>query len=189
MTLRRTYASLDILDGGPPQHTDSVVYPTEVPPHSAHCDRPLRRTYASLDILDAGPPQHTDSVYPTEVPPHSTHCDRSQSTVLFRTPVAPPISRQSSPLGPYQSSLPDRPIFPRSKSDPNLYCNALMRCFKRSARGREFFRRKKISASATGTLTKRKNRGGGLLQVPATILTGSCIVAAEVDWEAVDGMA
>jgi hypothetical protein len=158
---------------------------------------PLCRTYASLDILDGGPPQHVDqpnpfSVSPIEVPPHSAHYDRSQlsqTTVLFRTPVASPISRQSSPLGPYQSSLPDRPIFPRSKSDPCLYRYALMRRFKRSSRGRELFHRKKISSSVTDAITKPKNEGRGLSQVPATILIGSCIVAAGVDWEVVDGMA
>ena len=156
---------------------------------------PLRQTYASLDILklelelDGGPTQPTDlfpypvdqsfSVSPAEVPPHSTHYDRSQLS---------PILRKSSPLGPYQSSLPDRPIFPRSKSEPSLYRKALMRRFKKATRGREFFRRKKISASVTDAITKRKN-GGGLLQVPATILSASCIIAAEVDWEVVDGMA
>jgi hypothetical protein len=165
---------------------------------------PLRRTYASLDILNGGPTQPTDlfpypvdqpfSVSPAEVPPHSTHYDPSQlsRTVLFRTPVGSPILRKSSPLGPYQSSLPDRPIFPRSKTEPSLYRKALMRRFKKATRGREFFRRKKISAyvTASDTITKRKN-GGGLLQVPATILSGSCIIAAEpeVDWEVVDGMA
>jgi hypothetical protein len=159
---------------------------------------PLRRTYDSLDILDGGPPQHTTfpypvdqpfSVSPTDVPPHSAHFDRSKSSqtaVLFRTPVASSISRQSSPLGPHQSSLPDRQIFPRSKSVPSLYRNALMRQFKRSSRSQKFFHTKKISASVTDAIMKPKNGGGGL---PATILTGSCIVAAAgVDWEVVDGM-
>ena len=160
----------------------------------------LRRTYASLDILDGGPPQHTAfpypvdqpnpfSVSPTKVPPHSAHYDHlqlPQTTVFFRTPMASPISRQSSPLGPYQSSLPDRPIFPRSKSEPSLYRKALIQRFKKSSRGRasqEFFRSKKISASVTNTKTKPKNGRGGLLQA-----TRSRIVAVAVDWEVVDGM-
>lgn len=168
---------------------------------------PLCRTYASLNILDGGPPQRTAfpcgpypgpldqpnsfSVSPTEALPHFAHYDRLQLypntvRVLIRTPVASPVSRQSSPLGPYQSSLPDRPIFPRSKSSPSLYRNALMRRFKRSPRGREFFHRKKIS-SVKDVIAKPKNGGG--LQVPVTIPMGdSCVVAAGVDWEVVDGM-
>jgi hypothetical protein len=154
MVLRRTYASLDILDGGPPQHTSLFSYPVD---------------------------QHNSfSVSPTKMPP--------QTTVLFRTPVACPISRQSSPLGPYQYSLPDRPIFPRSKySNPNLYRNTLLRRFKRLSGGREFVNRKKISASATDAITKAKTGAGGVLQLPAS---GSnlCKYAAGVDWEVVDGI-
>jgi hypothetical protein len=166
MVLRRTYASLNIL-GGPPQHTQAALFPYPGPVDQSN---PL-------------------SVSPTEVPvpPHSAHYDRSQLsqiTALFRTPMASPISRQTSPLGPHQSSLPDRPIFPRSKSDPSLYRKAQIQRFRRSSRGREFFRRKKIFASVTDAITKPKNGG-----VPAVILTGSGIVAAGLDWEVVDGMA
>jgi hypothetical protein len=189
MPLCRTYASLDILDGGSPhlQHT-AFPYPvdqpnpfsvsptevTEVLPHSAHYRSQLSpTTVLSRTPVASSFSRQRSQLYPT--------------TVLFRTPVASLFSRQSSPLGPYQSSLPDRPIFPRSKSSPSLYRNTLIHRFKRSSRGREFFHRKKIS-SVTDTITKPKNGGG--LQVPAAIPTGvSCIVAAGVDWEVVDGMA
>jgi hypothetical protein len=142
MVLRRTYASLDILGGDPPQHTQAALFPYPGPVDQSN---PL-------------------SVSPAEVPvpPHSAHYDRSQLsqirvTTLFRTPVASPISRQTSPLGPHQSSLPDRPIFPCSKSDPSFYRKAQIQRFRRSSRGREFFRRKKISASITDAITKPKN--------------------------------
>jgi hypothetical protein len=69
--------------------------------------------------------------------------------------------------------------------------------FKRSTGGQEFFCRKKRSLSVMGALMESKqtviplmlnDKGDGLLQVPVTITTGSCIVAPGVDLDIVDGM-
>jgi hypothetical protein len=224
MPLRRTYAScnLDILDdGGPPQHPalSSHLQPSPFSvspnplltgvPHFAGGTGSLHGTGTlvclPLATTTTQPAVASSALTRASYPP-AAYYNRLQSSkssqttmksVPFRTNAASPIPRQSSPLAPYRSSLVGRPRFPRSKSEPSLYRKALMLRFKRSPRGREFFRRKNFSASVAGAVTESKwtvvpsmqnGEGGGLLQVPAGIPTGSCIVAPGVDWEVVDGM-
>jgi hypothetical protein len=215
MPLCRTYAScnLDSLDDSQPQHATSFSYqpsPFSVSPNPLLTGVPhFAGGTGSLNgtgSLVCPPHATTTTTQPVTassvrtpasyLPAVRYNCSQlsklSQTTmkpIPFRTPTTSSIPHQPYPFAPYLLSR-----FPRSKS---LYRKALMLRFKRSPGGREFFRGKKPSLSVTGALTESKRtvaplmqneEGDGLLQVPATIPTGSCIVVPGVDLDIVDGM-
>lgn len=75
--------------------------------------RPLQRTASLLDVTTV----NND---------HTSH-----------TFYVPPSLRASSPLSPKRHLLPGRPVFPRSKREPNLYRQAIQTCMRHSSDGQK----------------------------------------------------
>lgn len=129
----------------------------------------------------------------------------SQPTVgkpIIKLPLlsTTPFPRQSSPLAPKRSSLPDRPVFPRSKPEPDLYRKALTSCLKRSPEGQQFLRMsKKLTSSvmnATMELerivaaqTQREETQDVVMADAPPGPTKPWVVLPAEDWEMVDGTA
>ncbi|TFK35572.1 hypothetical protein BDQ12DRAFT_313250 [Crucibulum laeve] len=72
------------------------------------------------------------------------------SYIAGRKPLAPPpvllpvhtqtTARTNSPLSPHRAALPGRPIYPRSKHEPNLYRKAITTCIKRKPGGEQILK-------------------------------------------------
>jgi len=126
---------------------------------------------------------------------------------IVKLPVSVPsfFPRQSSPLAPTQSPLPGRPVFPRSKPEPDLYRKALISCLKRTPEGQQFLRMtKKLAASvmsATMDLERivtahtqkekdpEKQSQDVVMKDAPLVLSKSWVVVSGDDWEMVDGTA
>ena len=155
------------------------------------------------------PRSQCPAVRPTFRHTHPQPCTTS-STIPASTPtvgkpiVKPPnfaaasLPRQSSPLAPSRSSLPSRPVFPRSKPEPDLYRKALTSCLKRSPEGQQFLlMSKKLGTSVMNATLEleqivaaqiqKEKQIHDVVMADATALTKSWVVVPGDDWEMVDG--
>jgi len=116
--------------------------------------------------------------------------------IKLPTTIATPFPRQSSPLAPTRSSLPGRPVFPRSKPEPDLYRKALISCLKRTPEGQQFLRMTKKFATSVMNATvelerivtaKEKEVQDVDMADVQPVLTKSWVVIPGEDWEMVDG--
>lgn len=117
-------------------------------------------------------------------------------------PVAPPTihtpPRKSSPLAPTRSTLPGRPVFPRSKAEPDLHRKAITTCMKATPEGQKILRMGPRLAVSIMTATKdleqivaaqgdREKESQDVIMADAPpILTKSWVVVPGEDWEMVD---
>lgn len=125
--------------------------------------------------------------------------------VLLPTVYTPP--RQSSPLAPTRASRPGRPLFPRSKPEPDLYRKAIKTCMQASPEGQKILRMGPRLALSIMSATKDLERivaaqtqqasdssMDDVIMLDATItttttspvLTKSWVIVPGDDWEMID---
>ena len=158
----------------------------------------IRSDPPRLPTVRHTPPQLSKPVTPSETP--SSNVPKP----IIKAPSIPTVAstpRQSSPLAPTRSWLPGRPVFPRSKAEPDLYRKALTACLKRSPEGQQFLRMTKKFATSVMAATKELERIVAAQTQkeketqdvvmkdarPLPVLTRSWVVVSGEDWEMVDG--
>lgn len=145
--------------------------------------RPTVRRYPTPQpLMSAAPASQT----PSRSVPSSSKC--APPTVY-----TPP--RQSSPLSPARATIPGRPVFPRSKAEPDLYRKAIKTSMKKSPEGQKILRMGPRLALSITTATQELERivaaqtereDVAMLDATTPILTKSWVVVPGEDWEMVD---
>lgn len=110
-----------------PQQAQRSSRPASTSPPSR--SRPLTRTPTLLDVTSVS----NDS--PSLLP--SSGSDPTFTPAPF---CIPPSCRASSPLSPNRYLLPGRPVFPRSRQEPDLYRKAITTCMRYSPEGQKILR-------------------------------------------------
>ncbi|KAG5353034.1 hypothetical protein C0989_011002 [Termitomyces sp. Mn162] len=120
----------------PRKRTSSFSVPPAKAPRMAAS--PLRRTESHIDL------PHTRSLqYYKEQRQQRRRASPAPARTTVRQLAPKPVPRallsprQSSPLAPTRTPLPSRPLFPRSKPEPDLYRKALRTSMKGSPEGQK----------------------------------------------------
>lgn len=106
------------------QQPQPPSYISTSPPSSR--SRSLTRTATLLDVTTSAVDASASSA-----------SEPTSSPTPFRVP---PSLRASSPLSPKRHLLPGRPVFPRSKQEPDLYRLAIKTCMRYSPEGQKILR-------------------------------------------------
>ncbi|KAF9443499.1 hypothetical protein P691DRAFT_797347 [Macrolepiota fuliginosa MF-IS2] len=171
-----------------PQAQHSTTASTSPPPSRS---RSLTRTATLLDVTTRATDESISSTSEsTSTPAH------------FR---APPSFRASSPLSPKRHLLPGRPVFPRSKPEPDLYRLAIKTCMRCSPEGQKILRMGPRLALSILTATQdlerivaeQESREDAMMEDrsvtnseepsgPSLTLSNSWVDVRHEDWEMVD---
>ncbi|GLB44896.1 hypothetical protein LshimejAT787_1802330 [Lyophyllum shimeji] len=218
-TLRRTESYIDIRSASMTQRTAGSDQPKSLVPHNRTLkyykeqrDRERRRAQINRSVEPVTIRIRAD---PAPLPiTHRNHVPQpSKSSTVPASPQLPHVAspgprcavptvrtppRQTSPLAPSRGTLPGRPLFPRSKPEPDLYRLALKTSMKASPEGQKILRMGPRLAISIMTATKELERlvaaqesePQDVVMADATtsspVLTKSWVVVSGEDWEMVE---
>ncbi|KAG5644656.1 hypothetical protein DXG03_008038 [Asterophora parasitica] len=140
-------------------------------------------------------PQPSTASTPTRTPSKQIRVAAPTARSAAPNVKAPP--RQNSPLAPTRSTLPGRPLFPRSKPEPDLCRKAIKACMKCSPEGQKILRMGPRLAVSIMSATMELERlvaaqDQDVTMADATVaaapptLTKSWVVVSGDDWEMVE---
>ncbi|KAF9468179.1 hypothetical protein BDZ94DRAFT_1247380 [Collybia nuda] len=216
MGLRRTESYLTLTDfsparptSPPPSRDQSVILPhyRSLRFYKEQRERSKANSNRSLEPITIRIRQEQRPSRPTVRHAPQSSKPTKVSIISFKAPApTPPVGpptintppRKSSPLAPTRTTLPGRPVFPRSKAEPNLHRKAVTTCMKATPEGQKILRmgpRLAVSImSATKDLEqivaaqgdREKELQDVTMADASPILTKSWVVVPGEDWEMVD---